>query len=265
MIARAFAMLRRDPLLAVLLLAAIALPPVLGLVPLGRALVPLLDLHPVARALTEGTLDDTLLRAIVARAPTLHGTLGGGVLVALLISAPAVWLIEGAIAGAALARRDVRWACGRGLGVSLLALVPRVLLGAATTAIVWAPEHETWAASRDALVVAAVLTLLFGALLTVLVDVARGHAVATERALALCFADAMGTIRARVTLYARLVGLELGSLLVCLGVVALTRPLGAFHGVLWIAGVLALALRTVVTAAIVAAAAMITGEACRSA
>ena len=265
MIGRALTLLRRDPLLPVLLLSALVVPPLLGLVPLDRALALLIDLRPAARGLTATPLDDSLLRALISVAPTLHGTLAGGLAAALLLSPPAVWLIEGAIAGAALDRGDARWACGRGLGISLLALVPRTLLGAATTAIAWGPDHETWGSRRDALIVAFALSTVLGAMLTVLIDVARGHAVATERGLALCFGDAVGSIGARFRAYLQLVGLELVSVLACVAAVALTRPLGLFHAVMWLVGMLALCLRALVMAAIVAAAAALTGAASRSA
>lgn len=261
MIGRGWALVRREPRLPVILLIAYVLPSMLGLVPLDRMLVPWLDLAPIARGLQQTPLDDTLLAELFTRGRGLSGALGGGVLVAVLLAGPAVWLVEVLVALRATGSRiPATLACARGLGVVLLALPLRTIPAALATLVAWsARDAQTFTAAWPALVAALVVYALTSASLSVLVDVARGVAVTDEtRGLRSCLGIAVKRVSPALVL------LELASMGTCAAVVACTRPLGVFHGAMVPIGLLALALRAVGVSTIVAAAAT-SGSASRSA
>ena len=260
MIARAWTRLRSEPRLPVILFVVLAAPSLLGLLPFDRALAPWLDLAPVARGFAAHTLDDTLVGELFTRGHGLAGTLTGGLLVALLVAGPAMWLAEVLVALRALESRvPTGWACARGLGLALAALPLRGLPALLGASLLWTVrDAQTFAAAWPMLLFAFAAYVITSAFVTVLVDVARGLALSDEaRGFASCLAVALK----RVPL--QLVALELASMAGCVAVVLCTRPLGIFHGAMLLLGLGALALRAAVVTVVVGAAAT-TGAASRS-
>ena len=252
MIARGFLLVRREPRLPVILFIAFVLPSMLGLVPLDRVLAPWLDLAPIARGLQQTPLDDTLLAELVTRGRGLSGSLEGGILVAVLLAGPAVWLVEVLVALRATgSRMPMGLACARGLGVVLLALPLRTIPAGLATLVAWsARDAQTFSAAWPALVAALAAYAVTSAFVSVLVDVARGVAVTDDtRGLRSCLGFAVKRVPAPLVL------LELASMGMCVAVVACTRPLGVFHAATLPVGLLALALRAVGVTTVVAAAA----------
>ncbi|MEO6951961.1 MAG: hypothetical protein ABI321_09125 [Polyangia bacterium] len=261
MIADAWALVRREPRLPVILFIALVLPSLLGLVPFDRALAPWLDLAPTARGLQQTTLDDTLLAELFVKARGLSGALTGGVLVALLVAGPAVWLVEVLVAlRATESRMPTGLACARGLGVVLVALPLRTLPAAFAPGIAWsAREAQSFGAAWPALAAALVAYAVTSAFLAVLVDVARGVAITDEaRGLWSCLGVAVRGVPASLVL------LELASMGACIAAVACTHPLGLFNGATLLLGLAALAMRASCVTIVVAAAAT-SGAASRSA
>ncbi len=251
----------REPRLPVLVFIVFAAPALLGLLPFDRALAPWLDLAPVARGIAASTLDDTLVSELFERGRGLAGSVTGGLLVALLVAGPAMWLVEVLVALRALELRvPAGWACARGLGLSLVALPLRALPAVIASTLVWTARNaQTFTTAWPTLLGALSTYAATSAFITVLVDVARGIALSDEaRGLASC----LGMAARKVPL--GLVALELASMGACVAVVVYTRPLGVFHGVMLLLGLGALTLRAFAVTAIVAAAAT-TGAGSRSA
>jgi hypothetical protein len=232
--ASAWSLLRARPSLLLAWLAVLVLPPMLGLLPLDLSLAPILDPHPVAASLLRVPADDGLWMELMRMAPGIPGAALGGLAVALLLAVPALWLLAGHVAAAAIqSYAPARLVAGRALGVALVALPLRALpIVAALGVSLPAFEAQTVPAAMPYVVGALALYLVGSAAIGALVDLARGAALAdVERGLFGTLGAGFGAARRRPALFFALVALDLALLAIALGALTLSRPLGVLRGV----------------------------------
>ena len=262
----AIALVRARPTLVLAWLFVLLLPAMLGFLPLDLALAPSLDLRPAADALVEAPADDALLRELGRLVPGLHGVAVAGLLVTLALGVPVLWLLAGWIAALALeAPHAPRIIAGRALGVALVALPLRALpwLGAAAIAL-GGLHAQTLAALAPVALAAVAFYLVTATGITVLVDFARGAALADlELGLFSVLGAGFGAARRNAKLALALGGLELASMFAALAPSALSRPLGLVHGLGLLLALVLLGARAL--AAVLGVAAAATGAATRSA
>jgi hypothetical protein len=264
-LSQAFALARRRPSLWLAWLAALALPAMLAMLPLDLALTPVLDLRPAADALVRAPTDDALFAELLRTSPGLAGAGVGGLVITLLLGVPALWLLAGLVAAAAIdSPAPARLVAGRALGVALVALPLRALPAMGAAALAWpAMSAQTLAAARSSVAAALAFWIVGAAAVSVLVDFARGAALAdVERGLFGVLGDGLAAARRRPRLYFGLVVLELALAGTLLLPIAASRPFGVLDG-----AALALALATLVLralGAVVGIAAAAKGAASRS-
>ena len=263
-LAGGIAFARRRTAFSFALLLALCAPTLLGFLPLDRALAALLDLRPAARGLVAG--DDTLWVELVYLAPSLPGTALGSALVALLLAVPAAWVVSAFIAARALGvTLETGLIAQRGLGIALVSLPLRALpiVGAALIAI-GARETRTLAAALPYALAAAAIYFIGSSMVAVIVDLARGAAMASpEQPLLAALGTGLDAAWRRRGSFAALVVGELTLTVVSMVGVAVTRPLGIYGALTGAIGIAALVLRAFGSTALIAAAA--TGAASRSA
>jgi hypothetical protein len=262
--ARAVALIRRRPALVMGWLVLLILPALIGLFPLGAMLAPHLDLRPAADAIMRAPADDGLLVELLRLMPEVRGVATTGFVLTLLIGVPALWLFAGHVAAAALDSTAPAGAvAARSIAIALTTLPLRALPALAAVAIGIGAVHEkTLARMVPSFAVAFVVYLLTSSAITVLVDLARGAALADlECGLLVSVAAAARAARRQWRLYLGLCALELGLALVALLPSALSRPLLVLPGWTPLLAYLALALRS---AGSVLGVATATGAASRS-
>ncbi len=263
----AVALLWKRPQLALAWLCVLALPTLLGLWPVDVALAPHLDLRPAADALVAVPADDALWGELRRDAPALGGLAAGGLLVALLVGTPLLWLLAGVVAAEAIGPAAPRASpiARRALGIAFVALPVRALAWALAAGIaLFAARAATFAALRVRAGVGIVLYALVAATITVVVDFARGHAIVrTEDGLARALRRGAALAWRQRDLAFVLVLLDLTSAAAAMVPAAASRPLGVYGAGGALAAFVALALRA--SAGVVGVAAAATGAASRSA
>jgi hypothetical protein len=265
-LAGAITLVRRRPALLAAWVVLLALPTLLGFLPLSGALRPYLDLRPAASALISVPTDDGLLIELVERAPELT-TLGvSSLFVTFAIGVPLLWLLAGWVASTALgSSHPAGLVAARTVGIEIIALPLRALPWMAALAIGWGGMGaQTFERLLGFVVPAIVAYLVLSTLVTTVVDFARGVAL-DEPSLGWWRTLGRGwsTARAQRGTFLSLCVLDLVSMSLAVLPIALSRPLAIVQGGVLASSIVTLFLRA--CASVVGIAAAATAAASRSA